>query len=235
LSIIIPAYNEEKRIGPTLDKIHSFLKTKDYLYEIVIVDDGSSDNTVKEAKKSSLFMENKLSVISNGTNKGKGFSVKTGILTAKGDYVLFSDADLSTPIEEIDKFFSQITLGFDIAIGSRSIKGSDIKLPQPFSRELMGRLFNLLVRLFILKSIKDTQCGFKLFKAEAAKNIASRMQIDGFVFDVEMLYLARKLGYQIKEVPVVWIDSQESKVSLLGDFRKVGRELFSIKRIHNAD
>jgi dolichyl-phosphate beta-glucosyltransferase len=114
------------------------------------------------------------------------------------------------------------------------MKGSDIRLHQPFMREFMGRLFNLMVQLFILRGITDTQCGFKLFKAEVAKNIASRMQVDGFVFDVEMLYLARRLGYKIKEMPVVWIDSRESKVSLLSDFRRVAKELFSIRRIHNA-
>src|SRR3989344_5891622 len=162
LSIIIPAYNEEKRIGSTLSKVCGFLKTKNYEHEVILVDDGSNDKTILEAKDSELAKTNKLKIVKNGMNKGKGFSVKNGVLNSAGEFVLFSDADLSTPIEEADKLFNYMGKGYDIVIGSRSIAGSDVRVRQPFYREKMGRVFNFFVSSLLMGGFVDTQCGFKL-------------------------------------------------------------------------
>lgn len=231
-SIIIPAYNEEERLKESLDKIHSYLNAKFFKYEVIVVNDGSTDNTKQSALSSSLYQTGKLKLLTNIQNKGKGFSVKKGILESKGNFVLFSDADLSTPIEEVEKLFKYVNSGYDIAIGSRSIKGADIRVHQPVYRELMGRFFNLIVKTVALKGIVDTQCGFKLFKSEVAKEIASRMQINGFSFDVEMLYLGKKIGYSVKEVPIVWINSPASRVEVFKDSLKMFSDVLSIKRLH---
>lgn len=229
LSVIIPAYNEEKRIGNSLSGIYSFLTTKDYGYEVILVDDGSSDNTVIEAEKSALAKEGRLKIIKNGTNRGKGFSVKNGIMNSGGSYVLFSDADLSTPIGETDNLFSHIDQGYDIVIGSRSIKGSDVRVPQARHREAMGKIFNFFVKLLLMREFNDTQCGFKLFKGDIARELARSMKIDGFCFDVEMLYLAKKKGCSIKELGVKWENSPESKVRLFGSSADMFFDLFKIR------
>ena len=212
LSLIIPAYNEEKRILPTLEKVYSYLSKQDYSFEIIIVDDGSTDETVKIVKN---FIKNKrmVNVLTNGENRGKGFTVKNGILSAKGNYIFFTDADLSTPIEELEKCIPHLTDNFDIVIGSRSLPESNIEIRQPFYREKMGKIFNLLVKMFLLKGVIDTQCGFKGFKKDAVKNIFNRSVIDGFSFDVETIFLAQKYKFKIKEIPVRWRNSELSKVS----------------------
>jgi len=232
LSVVIPAYNEEFRIKPTLERIFAYLSGKDFEYEVIIVDDGSVDKTEKTVLDSLIFKSGKARFLKNDQNKGKGYSVKRGILASKGDYVLFSDADLSTPIEEFDKLFSCLKSGYDIAVGSRNIEGSDVQIHQPFYRELMGKLFNKLVKLLVLKGIVDTQCGFKLFKGEVIKKIAAQLKVDGFAFDVEMLYLAIKNGFSIIEVPVIWVNSPLSRVSFLTDGSKMLNDLFLIKRLH---
>jgi dolichyl-phosphate beta-glucosyltransferase len=233
LSIVIPAYNEETRLKTTLKRIYTYLNSKDYNYEVIVVDDGSKDKTKDIVSDSSLSRVGRLRLLQNDKNRGKGFSVKRGILASQGDYILFSDADLSCPIEEFEKLFSYLKSSYDIAIGSRSIKGTDVRVHQPFYREYMGKFFNILVQLFIFKGIIDTQCGFKLFKANVAKDIASQIKINGFAFDVEMLYLAMNKGYKIKEVPVVWINSPISRVELFVDSFRMFGELLSIKRLHN--
>ena len=232
LSIIIPAYNEEKRLGRTLEEIRTYFQDKDCVYEVIIVDDGSSDNTTFVASDSLLAKESKLKVVKNEINRGKGFSVRRGMADAIGELILFSDADLSTPIEEIEKLNLHLLNGFDAAIGSRSIQGSQVKEPQPKYRVLMGKTFNLMVRAFVLKGFIDTQCGFKLFKKKCIENILPKMKINGFSFDVEMLYIATSNGYKIKEVPVVWIDSKGSKVNPLYDSAKMFMDLIFIKAIH---
>ena len=234
LSIVIPAYNEEKRLGTTLQKIHAYLNQKDYDYEVIVVDDGSADKTKDVALDSPLSQAGRLKFLQNDGNQGKGFSVKRGILAASGDHILFSDADLSTPIGEVERFLSFINNGFDIIIGSRG-KGADIRVRQPFYREYMGRFYNKLVQLFAIKGFMDTQCGFKLFKKDIAKEIAPLLKIKGFSFDVEMLYLAAKKGYKIKEVPVTWINSPASRVHPVIDSCRMFVELLSIKRMHNED
>ncbi len=233
LSIIIPAYNEEKRIRVSLSKIYDFLKTKEYDYEIIVVDDGSTDKTVIEAQQSRLFKEDKSGIIKNWINMGKGFSVKRGILASRGDYILFSDADSSTPITELDKLFSHMNYAYDIVIGSRSVKDSDVRIHQPWHRERMGKTFNLFVKLLLMKDFNDTQCGFKLFKGNVARKIAPLLKIDGFSFDVEMLYLAKLKGYKIKEVGVVWEDHPQSKVKPISNSIDMFFGLLKIKRLHN--
>ncbi len=232
LSIVIPAYNEEGRIGSTLEKIHDFLKIKDYISEVIVVDDGSSDKTVQTVLKSALYGEGRLRLIKNEVNRGKGYSVKKGIINSMGGYILFSDADLSTPIGEVDKLFEFIDKGYDIVIGSRALAGSDVKVHQPWYRETMGKIFNFFVKSILMKGINDTQCGFKLFKLSLAKDIVSHMKTDGFSFDVEMLYLAIKNKYNIKEVPVIWLNSPKSKVNLIFDSTRMFFDLIRIKLIH---
>ena len=232
ISIIIPAHNEEERLKISLDKLYQYLISKDYDYEVIVVDDGSSDKTSQTALESKLAKSGKVVFLQNSGNKGKGFSVKQGILHSIGEYVLFSDADFSTPIQELDKLFGYVKNGYDIAIGSRSIKGANITVRQPFYREMMGKFFNFLVQVFVLRGIHDTQCGFKLFGRQCAKDIAQELKIDRFGFDVEMLYLAQKKKYKIKEVPVTWINSPISKVNPIKDSFQMFLELLSIKKLH---
>lgn len=235
LSIVIPAYNEEKRIGATLSKICDFLESKKYESEIIVVDDGSSDGTVEECKSNSLFKEGRLSVIRNGSNIGKGFSVKAGILKSKGRYVLFSDADLSTPIEEIDKLFEYINGGYDVVIGSRNLNGSDVQSHQPWYRKKIGRIFNFLIRSLLIGDYLDTQCGFKLFDGEKARQIASSLKTGGFSFDVEMLYIAKIKKLKVKEVGVVWCNSGHSKVKVFRSSFGMFLDIFRIKKWHKAE
>lgn len=217
LSVVIPAYNEEERLGKTLERAHEYLSSAGSPFEIIVVDDGSVDATIRVAEVFAAGHQSAC-VIKNGINRGKGYSVKNGVEHSKGDYILFSDADLSTPIEDIEKLFPKLLLeGYDIAIGSRSIRGADVRVHQPFHREMMGKIFNKIVRLFTLRGFKDTQCGFKLFSARSARDIFPRQRIERFSFDVEALYIARKLGYRIAEVPVTWYDSPRSRVSIVGD------------------
>lgn len=234
LSIIIPAYNEEERLSPTLSTIRSYCDAEGYEYEVIVVDDGSSDSTAVKVLKDPLNKAGRLRLLRNGQNHGKGYSIKRAIIASEGEYLLLCDADMSTPIEGEKKLFAAINKGYDIAIGSRSIKGADIRLHQPFYREYMGKIFNGLVRLFVLKGIIDTQCGFKLMKKAPGKEIAKRLKIERFAFDVELLYLARRKGYSIKEVPVVWINSPASRVNPIRDSYNMLKDLLFIKRLHNA-
>ena len=212
LSVIIPCYDEEKLIADTLYTVTAYLLRLGYSHEIIVVDDGSRDNTAGIVGR---FAEKypQVRLLENGQNRGKGFSVRMGALRASGEFVCFSDADLSTPIEEVEKLLHWIRQGFDIAIGSRSLKTSQVELHQPWWRETMGRTFNLIVRIMAVRGIKDTQCGFKCFRGPVAAELFSRQVLDGFSFDVENLFIARKLGYSIKEVPVRWINRIESKVN----------------------
>lgn len=232
LSIVIPAYNEEDRIALTLEKIDNFFKDKNYDVEVIVVDDGSIDNTIEVANQSVLAKKGKLKIIKNGINKGKGFSIKNGITNSSGNYILFTDADLSTPIEEVDKLFNFINNGYDIVIGSRALKGSNVKVHQPWYREIMGKIFNFFIKVLLMGAFHDTQCGFKLFKTSIAKEITPSLRTSGFSFDVEMLYIARKKGYKIKEAPVTWLNSPKSKVNPLIDSTKMFFDLIKIKIIH---
>jgi len=224
-SIIIPAYNEEKRISKTVARILEFFEKKKVDFEIIVVNDGSNDKTSEAVK---IFRNKKIRLLEFSPNHGKGFAVKQGMLNAKGDIILFSDADLSTPIEEFDKLINYIK-DFDVIIGSRSIKGANVVKHQPFYRELMGKIFNKIVRLFTIRGIIDTQCGFKMFNQKAAKDVFSKTRITGFGFDVEALFLAKILKYKIKEVPVTWINDEQTKISPVKDSLKMFIEVLKVR------
>lgn len=216
LSIVIPAYNEETVIKKTLERVAEYLDVSHPSYEIIVVCDGSKDSTAIIAERFARERgTDTIKVIARAGNMGKGFSVRQGCLEAKGNYVIFTDADLSTPIDEIEKLLKWLEEGYDITIGSRALKESDIQIRQAWYREIMGKIFNLFVQVFAIKGIKDTQCGFKGFKKEVARNIFQRQTINGFGFDVEVIYIARVFGYNIKEVPVRWLNRAESKVNPL--------------------
>lgn len=216
LSIVIPAYNEEAVIKKTLERVAEYLDINHPSYEIIVVCDGSKDSTATIAERFARERgPDNIKVVARADNMGKGFSVRQGCLQAYGDYVIFTDADLSTPIDEIEKLLKWLEEGYDIAIGSRALKESDIQIRQAWYRELMGKIFNLFVQVFAIKGIKDTQCGFKGFKKEAARKIFRLQTINGFSFDVEVLHIAIRLGYKIKEVPIRWLNRAESKVNPL--------------------
>jgi len=225
LSIVIPAYNEEKRIGRSLEKIFAYLSSKDFLWELIIVNDGSTDDTLSII---SGYNEPRIILVNNKKNMGKGYSVKRGVEEAKGRFIVFSDADLSTPVGETDKLLEFLRKDYDFVIGSRYVPGSEIKVRQPWYRQLMGRFFNLFVRLVAIPGIKDTQCGFKGFKRECALIVFDLMEIRGYSFDVEALYIAYKLGFKIKEVPVVWYDSPSSRINPFIDPLKMFFEVIRI-------
>ncbi len=227
LSIIIPAYNEEKRIPNTLLKLLNHLSTKSYQWEIILVDDGSTDRTSEIARE--VIKNNNLTVIKNHLNQGKGYSVKRGVLASTGKVLLFSDADFSTPIEELDKMLLWIDEGYDVVIGSRALPESIIEMRQPWYRQLMGKTFNLLVKSLVLKGFNDTQCGFKCFTRESALQVFTLQRLPGFAFDVEILYIAQKCGFKIKEQPVRWINSPESKVHILKGPLSMILELLKIR------
>lgn len=215
LSIVIPAYNEEARLPDTLATVFAYLEGKHFRFlEVLVVDDGSRDGTAALVEKErSLFPA--LRLLSNPGNRGKGFAVRHGMSEARGEWVLFSDADLSTPIEEIDKLIEAVEReNADGAIGSRAIDRKLVGKRQSILREFSGRTFNLAMRLVTGLPYLDTQCGFKLFRREAAECVSSRQQIEGFGFDVEILYIARKHGYRIIEIPVRWFNAEGTKVSL---------------------
>jgi glycosyltransferase involved in cell wall biosynthesis len=232
LSVIIPAYKEGKRIGINLLEIDKYLNAKNYTYEILVVVDGSPDDTAQIAQSHSNQVEN-LRVINNPENHGKGYVVRQGLLEAKGELRLFLDADGSTSITHLEAFLPEFEKGFDIVIGSRAITGSFIQVHQPLIRELMGKFGNLLIRLVLgLWSYPDTQCGFKMLSEKAAEAIASRMVVDRFGFDFELVVLAEKLGFKVKQLPVRWLNEEGTTVGgLLGKngFLQVLVDLFKTR------
>jgi dolichyl-phosphate beta-glucosyltransferase len=212
LSVVIPAYNEARRLPATLARLRQHLAARGRACEILVVDDGSSDGTAEVAGATGEAVR----VLRHEPNRGKGFAVRRGMLAATGERRLMTDADLSTPIEELAKLEAEIDRGFDVAIGSRAVAGARIEVHQPAYRETMGRAFNVLVQALLLPGLHDTQCGFKLFTAGAAAAAFSASRLDGFSFDVEALYVARLRGLRIAEVPVVWRNDDATRVSLGG-------------------
>jgi dolichyl-phosphate beta-glucosyltransferase len=213
LSVVIPAYNEALRLPETLARVQAHLATLEREHEIVVVDDGSSDGTAETAGRIGNVP---VRVLRHEPNRGKGYAVRRGMLAARGERRLMTDADLSTPITELDRLEAELDRGFDVAIGSRALVGSRIEVHQPLYREAMGRAFNVLVQQLLLPGLHDTQCGFKLFTARAAEAAFAPGRLDGFSFDVEALYAARVRGLRIAEVPVVWRNDPRSRVSLGG-------------------
>jgi dolichyl-phosphate beta-glucosyltransferase len=216
LSIVIPAYNEEKRLPATLDRVICYLARGGWAFsEVLVVDDGSRDGTVRVAEDFAARAPS-IRVLRNPGNRGKGYSVRHGMLEAKGEWALFSDADLSSPIEELDKLWSAAQeSGARVTIGSRALDRSLIGVHQPLLRESAGKLFNVAVRIITGLPFRDTQCGFKLFEAGAARDIFGRQRLERFGFDVEVLFLARQLGYRAVEVPVKWNDVAGTKVGTM--------------------
>jgi dolichyl-phosphate beta-glucosyltransferase len=228
ISVVIPAYNESERIKKTLERICNYLNDVACEWEIIVVDDGSTDTTFQIVKECAE-KEERIHIIKNERNMGKGYSVKRGVLQGKGKYILFSDADLSAPIEELEKLIKYLSKGYDIAIGSRGLPASDIRIHQPWYRERMGKIFNLFVQILALPGIWDTQCGFKCFKREVAHKVFKLQRIHGFAFDVEVLYIARKFKYKTKEIPIQWMDAKGTKVHPIKDAARMLFELIHIR------
>jgi dolichyl-phosphate beta-glucosyltransferase len=227
LSIIIPSYNEEQRLPATLEKIADYVHAHRPSTEIIVVDDGSTDGTVAVAESFHGKLGN-LRVLSNGANRGKGFSVKRGSLQAIGNVILFTDADLSAPIEEAEKLLAALR-DHDVSIGSRAMDRSLISTHQSVFRELAGILFNKIVRTILRLPFVDTQCGFKAFRRERCRIIFEQQTIERFGFDPELLYLARHHGLSIAEVPVRWANSPATKVSMLRDSSQMFVDVFVIR------
>lgn len=229
ISIVIAAYNEEHRIGGSLLKIRDYLDGKDLNYEIIVVDDGSMDNTKQTAMDHKQEVTH-LKVISYPINRGKGYALRQGVFASTGDTVLLTDADLSTPIEELSFMLPLISGGeYDVVIGSRALKPETIVKKQPWWRQGMGKIFNKIVRFLVLDDFRDTQCGFKVFSGKTAKSLFKNARIDRFAYDVEILAMAKKKGCKIMEVPVKWINSPASKVHPIFDSLQMLYDLIKIR------
>lgn len=229
ISIIIAAYNEESRLPASLNKINGYLTARNILAEIIVVDDGSSDGTAASVKVLADSIPG-LRLIRYNKNSGKGYALRTGVLASQGQLVLLSDADLSTPIEELDtlmKFIVEDT--FHVAIGSRALALSRIEESQPWWRQGMGKIFNRIVKLLVIDDFSDTQCGFKLFSGDTARRLFGEARIDRFAYDVEILALAKKNSYRIAEVPITWLNSPGSKVDPVKDSLQMLKDLCKIR------
>lgn len=227
LSVIVPCYNEETRLPASLPVLQEYLRKSGLSHEILVVDDGSSDGTVAFVEAESA-RDPALRLLRYGRNQGKGYAVRYGALRAQGEWVLFTDADLSTPIHELEKFLPRIRGGDDVVIGSRALAESELKVRQPWWRERAGRAMNVLIRQLSGLKFVDTQCGFKLFTRRAAQEIFSNVTVRTWMFDVEVLVIAMKLGYRVTDVPVTWLNSGESRVRL-SHAPRIFRELFHIR------
>jgi len=230
ISIVIPAYNEAARLPATLQAILEYTGARERVpFEILIVNDGSKDNTLEVAREFASAHPH-IRVVENPGNRGKGYSVRHGMLEATGDWVLFTDSDLSAPIEELDLLLAAVrSQAAKVAIGSRADR-SKIEIKQSPLRQLAGRVFNLLMRVTVGLPFKDTQCGFKLFDAESAREVFRRQRIERWGFDAEILFIARKLGYKTVEVPVRWQHAEGSKVSMFSDSLNMFADLLRIRR-----
>ena len=222
LSVVIPAYNEEERLVPTLKRIKEYLAGQSYDSEVLVVDNASADRTSEVAREAGVKALAE-------PRRGKGAAVRTGMLAAQGRYILFSDADLSTPIEELEKLMAELRAGADVAIASRGLPESNLVKRQPWYREFVGRAGNVLVRMIAVRGIADTQCGFKLFPREIARRIFPAQRLTGAAFDVEVLFIAQHAGWKIAEVPVTWIDSPDTRFSRVRDSLDAVKDLVRIR------
>lgn len=226
LSIVIPTYNERENIGSTLSDISEYLKDKDLRPEVIVIDDGSADDTVSKASPFKEKLDN-FRLIESTPNRGKGYVIKKAVLEAKGQYVLFMDADSSVLIKELDKFLPELGDASDIYIASRRIPGADVTMPA--LRDVLGRIYVILANMVLATRVKDINCGFKIFKRVAAREIFVKKVMDDWSFDAEVLFLARKFGYTVKEVPVKWVYKDTSKVRPMQDGISSFRSLLKIR------
>lgn len=227
LSIVIPAHNEETRLPGTLEQVFRFLAGQDFSAEVIVVENGSSDRTYEIARGFAKEHPT-LRVIQNDW-RGKGLAVQRGVKEARGEYVFLCDADLSMPIEEIGKFLPPQLQNMDIAIASREAPGS-VRYNEPYYRHLTGRVFNTLIRWLVLPTLQDTQCGFKCIRAEVARDIFRYQTLTGWAFDVELLFIARRHGYSIVEIPIHWYFNADSKISVFRDSLRMFLDLLAIRR-----
>jgi len=229
LSVVVPAYNEEHRFKPSLLEMSNYLVSSDHNYEIVVVNDGSTDKTLDTLEELKSQVPS-LTIVSYDQNRGKGYAVKMGVMAATGKYILFTDADNSTPLDQLPRLINALESSHaDIAIGSRYMDQSNVIISQPKSRVLLGRFANFLIRLFLIDGIKDTQCGFKLFKNNVAKLIFNLQRVQRFAFDMEALCIAKNYDYKVVEVPVNWLDTPGSKVRPVKDAFLTLKDLVYIK------
>ena len=208
VSVVVPAFNEGTRLGASLKRITSYFRSQSIEFEIIVVSDGSTDETAAVARAGGDAVK----LVELLRNQGKGAAVRNGILESQGQHILFTDADLSTPIEQWIQIYEKLGEGYDVVIGSRAHAESNIEVRQPWYRERMGKIFNWILRCILPLKLKDTQCGFKLFESETAKRLFGAARVDGFAFDAEILYLAKRFGYCVAELPVPWSDSVPSRV-----------------------
>jgi len=226
LSIVIPAHNEEKRLPRTLEQVFAFLGQQSYAAEVLIVENGSTDRTLEIADGFARTQPN-LHVLRT-EKSGKGLAVRLGMLAATGEYRFMCDADLSMPIEEVNRFLPPALAQFDVAIGSREVKGAR-RFDEPAHRHLGGRLINLIIRMLILPPLQDTQCGFKCFRAPIAEELFRQQTLEGWSFDIELLFLAYRGGYRVVEVPIDWYYRRESKVNAVRDALRMINDIFRIR------
>ena len=225
---MIPAYNESARLGPTLDRVLTFIRQQAWDAEVIVVDDGSRDRTanlVRDCAHTNPIVR----LVQNPGNRGKGYSVRNGVLHAQGATILFTDADLSSPIEEAPKLFDALEAGADVAIGSRWARSELQTQRQSVGRQVMGRAFNLLLRIVLGLDFKDTQCGFKAFRRGAAKALFPLQRVEGWGFDPELLFLARRAGFEVAEIPVVWAHDEGTRIHPLADGLKMLMEVLRIR------
>jgi len=227
-SIVIPAYNEGARLGATLERVLGYVRQQRWDAEVIVVNDGSRDNTA-EIVRGFAEKDPAVRLVENPGNRGKGYSVRNGMLNARGEVVVFSDADLSSPIEEMPKLLGEISAGADIAIGSRWLRSELQTRRQSLHRQVFGRIFNVLLRIILGLQFADTQCGFKAFTRRAAQTILPLQRIERWGFDPEILFLARKFGFRVEEVPVLWGHSGDTRIHPLIDGARMFQEMLRIR------
>jgi len=228
ISIVIPAYNEAARLGSSLDRVLAFISRQPSEAEVIVVNDGSRDETADIVRSYAQKCE-ALRLVENPGNRGKGYSVRNGVLHANGDFILFTDADLSSPIEEASKLLDALERGADIAIGSRWVRSELQTRRQSIARQVLGRVFNGLLRVLLGLDFKDTQCGFKAFRRDAARALFPLQQVEGWGFDPEILFLAKRMAFKVEEVPVVWAHDDRTRINPVADGSRMVADMLRIR------